>query len=49
MLTSAMYSDSGTFRLRFTGADTAIIVDTVGFNEQIGIIMPAILSESLFD
>lgn len=48
MLTSAMYSDSGVFRLRFTGSESAIIVDCIGFPGQIGIIMPNVLSDSIF-
>lgn len=47
--TSAMYSDSGAYRLRFTGAGSAILVDVVGYSEQIGIIMPRLLSDSIFD
>lgn len=48
MLTSAMFSTDGVFRFRFTGGSTAILVDAIGFPEQIGIVMPNLLSESIF-
>ena len=46
--TSAMYSDDGGFRLRFTGISSAIIVDCIGYPDQIGLVMPILLSESIF-
>lgn len=49
MLASAMFSDEDVYRYRFTGANTAIVVDAVGFPGQIGIIMPAALSDSIFE
>jgi hypothetical protein len=46
--TSAMYSGNDGFRLRFTGLNSAIVVDSIGFDNQIGIVMPVILRESIF-
>lgn len=48
-LTDAMYSDTGTYRLRFTGSETSIIIDCIGYPEQVGILMPIALTDSLFD
>lgn len=49
MCTSAMYSGSSVFRFKFTGSDTGILVDAIGFPNQIGLIMPNALSESIFE
>jgi hypothetical protein len=43
-----MYSGNDGFRLRFTGINSAIVVDSIGFDNQIGIVMPIVLSESIF-
>lgn len=47
-LTSAMYSDDGVFKLRFSGKAGPIVVTATGYPDQVGIIMPCVLSESLF-
>lgn len=49
MLSAAMYTDTGYFRYRFTGANTAVVVDATGFHGQVGIIMPIALSDSIFE
>jgi hypothetical protein len=46
---SAMYSDSGAFRLTFSGQIKAIRIDVIGYPDQIGIVMPMALSNSVFD
>lgn len=48
-ITSAMYSDDGVFRFKFTGKATAIVVTSTGYTDQVGIIMPSFLSESIFE
>lgn len=47
-LTSSMFSDTGTFRLTFSGQLKAIVVDVIGYDKQVGILMPRALSESIF-
>lgn len=48
-LCEALYSETGTYRVRFTGNETAILIDVVGLPLQVGILMPIALSDSLFD
>lgn len=48
-LSKALYCPDGNIRCRFTGIDTAILVDAVGIENQEAIIMPAILEDSLFN
>ena len=47
-LAKAMHCPSGAFRLQFQGIDKAIIVDTPEIPDQIGIIMPALINDTLF-
>lgn len=47
-LCKALYAPAGNIRLQFTGVSTAIMVDVVGIEDQVGSIMPVILNDTLF-
>lgn len=47
-LSKAMVNSDGILRLQFTGIDSAIMVDSPLYDEQIAIIMPGIISDTLF-
>ena len=47
-VTKALYCPNKTFRMRYTGNATAIVIDVIGEDDQIAIIMPIPLMDSLF-
>jgi hypothetical protein len=47
-ISKAMHSPSGIFRMRFHGIDKPITIDVPEIEDQIAILMPALLSENLF-
>jgi hypothetical protein len=47
-LTKALYAPSGNIRCQFTGLDKPIKVDVIGIEDQEAILMPYILTDSLF-
>jgi len=47
-LSKAMHSPDGILRIRFQGVDRWALVDVVGIENQCGVIMPAIINDTLF-
>jgi hypothetical protein len=47
-ISKAMHSPGGSFRLQFQGVDKPILIDTPEIENQWGILMPAIINDSLW-
>jgi hypothetical protein len=47
-LSKALYAPHGNIRVQFQGVDKAMLVDVIGIDNQEGVLMPVILSDSLF-
>lgn len=47
-LSKAIYNPGNNLRIQFTGVDSHMVIDAVGVDDQMGYLMPKIISASLF-
>ena len=48
ILEKAMHTDDNKFRIRFNGVDKGMLVDCPAIPDQVALLMPALIDDSLF-